>query len=136
MIYYAAQGLTRNSDILLQSMKWSVSNNREGGGNPSEAPVSGKDLFQILEIEGKFLAIQGETYVDVANRAEKLLASFEVEGRTDIDVVPVLVPNKELDSSNLQEVWLKATPLMPLDKEGLLFVLFGKNTTKISSRVW
>ena len=82
------------------------------------------------------MAIQGETYVDVANRAEKLLASFEVEGRTDIDVVPVLVPNKELDSSNLQEVWLKATPLMPLDKEGLLFVLFGKNTTKISSRVW
>ena len=48
------------------------------------------------------MAIQGETYVDVANRAEKLLASFEVEGRTDIDVVPVLVPNKELDSSNLQ----------------------------------
>ena len=60
LIYYAAQGLTRNSDILLQSMKWSVSNNREGGGNPSEAPVSGKDLFQILEIEGKFWRFKGK----------------------------------------------------------------------------
>ena len=101
LIYYAAQGLTRNSDILLQSMKWSVSNNREGGGNPSEAPVSGKDLFQILEIEGKFLAIQGKL-MWMSLIALKNCCLFEVEGRTDIDVVPVLVPNKELDSSNLQ----------------------------------
>ena len=82
------------------------------------------------------MAIQGETYVDVANRAEKLLASFEVEGRTDIDVVPVLVPNKELDSSNLQGSLAEGYAVDALDKEGLLFVLFGKNTTKISSRVW
>ena len=100
LIYYVAQGLAKNSNIYLENMKWSISNEQTGAGNPSEAPVSGRDLYQILEIEGEFLEIQNETYVDVAARATKLLKSFE--DRTDIHLVPVLVPSKELASDNLQ----------------------------------
>ena len=103
LMFYFSQKLEKNPGVKLKNLKWFVSNDEFGSGDPSIAPVSGLNLYQILEVSGSFIPLKAnETYVDIYKRAEAFIASFESDKRSDIIVDAVKLPIANLSSLSLQ----------------------------------
>ena len=99
LIYYFAKAYAQNKLMHLTGMRWYVTGGvQEAEGNPL-ALVQGQDIYQVLEVSGTFLPVEGESYIDVANRADFLLNSFDKRG--DMEVQPIIMPSRELASEVL-----------------------------------
>ena len=99
MVYYFAQAFAKNKFLVVNDMRWYLADSATSGSGSSDALFSGGDVFQILEVSGEFISIKGETYLDVAARAEKLLTSLS--GRSDIGVEVIEIPPKSLSKEAL-----------------------------------
>ena len=101
LMFYFSEAFAKNSGVRVDKMRWWVANNRESGA-PSDDPAlfDGGDVYQILEVSGVFEPRPNETYLDVAERAEKLMASFSQ--RQDIAAVGLVLPSRELSAERLQ----------------------------------
>lgn len=99
LMYYFSRGLSQNKRVRVNNMKWYISNDTSAEDGSVEALVTGEDVFQILDVEGTLIPIANETYVDVADRAEALLNSFEE--RSDIVIDVIELPSRDLDLSTL-----------------------------------
>ena len=99
LIYYFAQAYESNKRLQLDSMRWYVTGSpTETNGNGNVLTQSG-EIYQILEVSGEFLPLPNETYIDVADRSDLLMQSFEE--RSDVEVVGVELPPRELERQNL-----------------------------------
>ena len=100
LLYYIGQGLRRNPGVQLTGLDWRVSNAPEGEGDENKAIINGEDLYQIAQVRGMFQPRGGrETYRDVADRSDRLIASFQ--GRQDIYVEVIEAPAREFSTANL-----------------------------------
>ena len=99
LMYYVSQALEKNRRVEISSMRWYVVNDINASEGKPEALVSGEDIYQVMEIDGFLSPILNENYLDVANRAQVLVDSFEKRG--DISIVPVVLPSQDLDQSAL-----------------------------------
>lgn len=100
LIYYFGKAFEQNRLLQLSSMRWFVTSNPANNEGQDDSIVTGQDIYQVLEVGGEFLPVPGESYLDVADRADDLIASFEQ--RSDIEVQVVQVPGRELDAATLQ----------------------------------
>lgn len=100
LFYFIGKSLNKNRKIKLVNIEWEVSNTPAPQGDNNAVIVNGKDLYQIARIKGVFEEIgHSETYIDVANRADKLVESFR--GRADIHVQVLEIPGRTIATSNL-----------------------------------
>ena len=100
LLYFLGQGLRQNSNIQIRKVDWQISNSPEITDNVDTALINGNDVYQIMQVEGDISqGRSGETYRDVAERADKLIASFG--GREDIHVEVIKVPSRTISTSNL-----------------------------------
>lgn len=102
LIYYFARGFELNRKLGLDGIRWYLTDNPEGTVGASRSMFFGGDLYQVLEVRGVFLPIPNETYINVAERAERLLNSFEE--RPDMRIIPVQMPSPDLPSESLSGV--------------------------------
>ena len=100
LLYYVSDALEKNQRLQIDNINWHVSNNANSSDGSAEAIVNNEDIYQILEMTGRFEPIVGENYLDVANRAKKLINSFEK--RPDILVDPITLPSEKLDVTELR----------------------------------
>ena len=106
LLFYFASGLAKVRNVGIQNVEWFLSNTEtaEGGSgaiNGSEV-VNGRDLYQVLEIYGEFLPIEGETQAQVVERTQQFLEAFEKRG--DVLIEPVDVPVLDSESRKLTGV--------------------------------
>lgn len=100
LLYFLGQGLRQNSNIQIRKVDWQISNSPEITDNVDTALINGNDVYQIMQVEGDISqGRSGETYRDVAERADKLIASFG--GREDIHVEVIKIPSRTISTSNL-----------------------------------
>lgn len=100
LLYFIGQGLRKNVNVKIKNIEWQVSNSTSVQDNVDSVIVNGEDIYQIVKIDGEFLAIgSNETYRSVAARAEKLIDSFQ--GRDDIYVEILEIPSKTISTDNL-----------------------------------
>ena len=99
LMFYFSEAFSKNSGVQVDSIHWWISS--QAGGGPGELSIfDGMDIYQTLEISGRFDARPEETYLEVAARAEKLVDSFSE--RSDIFVEGVKLPRRELPASRFQ----------------------------------
>lgn len=99
LIYYFAKGYAQNKLLQLNDMRWYLTGAVQDTEGNASALVQGEDIYQVLEVTGQFLPVQGESYIDVADRADLLVDSFDKRG--DVEVQVLLVPGRELSSEVL-----------------------------------
>ena len=99
LMFYFSEAFAKNSGVQVDRIHWWISS--QGGGGPGDLSIfDGMDIYQTLEISGRFDSRPDETYLDVATRAEKLVDSFSE--RSDIFVEGVKLPRRELPASRFQ----------------------------------
>lgn len=99
LIYYFASAYEKNKRLRLNNMDWYVTDDPANtSGNPL-ALVKGTDIYQVLEVNGEFLPVPNESYIDVANRAQILMDSFEERG--DVSVEAIELPQRQLGTDSL-----------------------------------
>ncbi len=99
MMYFIGQRVLSNPKVRIKNIEWELSNSTNPG-KMDVVVVSGGDVYQIVQVDGEFLeAKKGETYRDVADRADKLIESFQ--GRDDIHVEVLEIPDRNLSTENL-----------------------------------
>lgn len=99
LMFYFSEAYAQNSGVRVDGMRWWVSSG-PGDSAGDLSIFNGEDIYQTLEIAGAFEPRQDETYLDVAARAEKLVASFSE--RPDIFIEGVQLPSRELPASRFQ----------------------------------
>jgi hypothetical protein len=99
MVYYFAQAFAQNKFLSINDMRWYLTDSAASKEGSSDVLFGGGDIFQILEVSGELTPIKGETYVDVAARAEELLKSLS--GRSDIGIEVIEIPPKSLSREAL-----------------------------------
>lgn len=100
LLYFVGQGLRKNANVKVKSIDWQVSNSTTVQDNVDAVLVNGRDVYQIVKLDGELLEIgSNETYRDVAARADKLIESFK--GRDDIYVEVLSTPSKTISTDNL-----------------------------------
>lgn len=102
LLYYFARGIEGAPRLGISRIRWFLTDNPDDSRGSSRSLFSGNDLFQVLEVDGEFLPIANETYLDVAARAERLLDTFE--DRADIRIVPTRIPSSEVPAGSLSGV--------------------------------
>ncbi|MCH9758821.1 MAG: hypothetical protein K0U19_06925 [Proteobacteria bacterium] len=99
LIYYFANAYEKNKRLQISNMRWYVTGDPSRNDSNSFALIEGGDIYQVLEVKGEFLSVPNETYIDVADRADILINSFEA--RDDVEVVAVDLPRRDLVKQNL-----------------------------------
>ncbi|MGU9951108.1 MAG: hypothetical protein ACNYPH_02120 [Gammaproteobacteria bacterium WSBS_2016_MAG_OTU1] len=100
LLYFIGRALRRNKSIALNTIEWQISNTPDINEDVDTVVVNGKDLYQVARVYGSFAPIgTRETYRDVSDRSEKLIASFR--GRDDIHIEVIEEPPKEISTNNL-----------------------------------
>lgn len=99
LIYYFARGYEKNKRLNIYNLRWYLGSSARSTQPEPYALIAGSDIYQVLEVSGEFLPVPGETYLDVANRANVLLDSFEQ--RSDIQVEGLELPKGDLGDENL-----------------------------------
>lgn len=98
LLYYVGHAFRANPGAQINNISWRVANSADG--NETTPIASGEDLYHIADVEGEFLEQNpGETYVDVAARGDRLMASFAEH--SDISVEALSLPPSEIDRSTL-----------------------------------
>ena len=100
LLYFIGQGMRKNSNVEVTAIDWQLSNTPGPSGEPDSVVVNGKDIYQIAVVEGNLLeGRSGETYRDVARRAQRLVESFRT--REDVHVEILEIPSETISTENL-----------------------------------
>ena len=100
LMYFIGQGLRKNSNVEITMIDWHLSNTPTPTDNSDNVIVSGEDIYQIAQLDGNLLEGRaGETYRDVARRAQRLVQSFRT--REDVHVEVLEIPSDTISTENL-----------------------------------
>ena len=100
LLYFWAEGLGKNRNVRVDNIRWYLSNDDRGSDvDAASALISGRDVYQILVVRGELTPLGEETYMEVANRFDKLYDSFGE--RNDMRIDKIEFPTKELATDNL-----------------------------------
>ncbi len=100
LFYYFSRSLSKNKLVQINNMRWYITNESTSSDANNKALFTKKDFYQILEVSGQFLPVAGETYLNVADRADSLMESLNQE-RADILVEAIERPSRELEKEAL-----------------------------------
>ncbi len=97
LLFYFANGLAKSRDVEIRNVRWYLSNDESGSQNTrGDQVVNGKDLYQVLEVDGEFLPIEGENQAQVVERGQVFLQTFEERGDVLIEAVDMPVLDSEV----------------------------------------